>query len=113
MLAWARQESFAFVIYYKQGVSAAAQKEVGVWTRELIDAALAQGGSYYLPYQIHATPEQFHRAYPRAREFFALKRRVDPENRFRNKLWDRYFEPADDTAHSVDPSRGPPPSPPR
>jgi hypothetical protein len=92
-MAWARQESFAFVIYYKQGISAAEQKDVGVWTRELIDAALADGGTYYLPYQLHATEDQFHRAYPRADELFALKRRVDPEYRFRNRLWDRYYRP--------------------
>ena len=91
LLAWARQECFSFVVYYKQWTSESARAEVGVWTRELIDAALALEGSYYLPYQIHATREQFQRAYPRAEEFFALKRRVDPENRFRNQLWDRYY----------------------
>jgi len=93
-MAWAREESFAFVIYYKQGVSAAAQKAVGEWTRELIDAALENGGTYYLPYQLHATREQFRRAYPRAEELFALKRRLDPAYRFRNKLWDKYYDPA-------------------
>jgi FAD/FMN-containing dehydrogenase len=93
MLAWAKEESFAFVVYYKQGVERDEKAEVGIWTRELIEAALSVGGSYYLPYQIHATEEQFHRAYPRAEEFFALKRKVDPEYRFRNKLWDRYYPP--------------------
>ena len=93
LLAWAKEESFAFVVYYKQGVTEPERKEVGVWTRELIDAALALGGSYYLPYQIHATEAQFRRAYPRAAEFFALKSRVDPDYRFRNKLWDRYDPP--------------------
>ena len=91
LLAWARQECFSFVVYYKQRTSEQARAEVGVWTRELIDAALALEGSYYLPYQIHATSEQFQRAYPRAQEFFALKRQLDPENRFRNQLWDRYY----------------------
>src|SRR5262249_33485725 len=61
LLAWAREESFAFVVYYRQRVTPAARAEVGVWTRELIDAALVLGGSYYLPYQLHATTEQFHR----------------------------------------------------
>lgn len=91
LLAWAREECFAFVVYYKQDTSASARDTVGRWTRELIDAAVAAGGTYYLPYQLHATPEQFLRAYPRAEEFFALKRRVDPTNKFRNKLWDMYF----------------------
>jgi FAD/FMN-containing dehydrogenase len=91
LLAWAKSEVFAFVLYYKQGTSESAKAAVSGWTRELIDAALSVDGSYYLPYQIHATNEQFLRAYPRAKEFFALKARLDPENKFRNKLWDAYY----------------------
>ena len=91
VMAWARGETFAFVLYYKQRTRDSAKNRVAVWTRELIDAALAVGGSYYLPYQPHATPEQFHAAYPRARDMFALKRRLDPGFRFRNVLWDTYY----------------------
>jgi FAD/FMN-containing dehydrogenase len=94
LLAWARTEVFAFVIYYNQGTSTAARKEVGIWTRELTDAALSLGGSYYLPYQLHATEAQFLRAYPRANEFFALKRRLDPTNKFQNELINKYYHPA-------------------
>lgn len=94
LLAWAREEVFAFVVYYKQGVSEAARNEVATWTRELIEWTLTCGGTWYLPYQLHATPEQFHRGYPRARELFALKARIDPALRFRNSLWDRYYPPA-------------------
>ena len=94
VLAWAREEVFAYVLYYKQGTDAESRRKVGVWTRELIDAALSVGGTYYLPYQPHATEAQFLKAYPRAPEFFALKRKLDPDNRFRNKLWDKYYLPA-------------------
>ena len=93
LLAWARSEIFAFVVYYKQRTRENARNRVAVWTRELIDAALSVGGAYYLPYQPHATHEQFHRAYPRAGELFALKRRLDPEFRLRNVLWDKYYAP--------------------
>ena len=93
LMSWARGETFAFVLYYKQRTRANALDRVGVWTRELIDAVLAHGGTYYLPYQLHATPEQFHRAYPRARELFALKRKLDPEYRLRNSLLDKYYAP--------------------
>jgi FAD/FMN-containing dehydrogenase len=58
----------------------------------LIDAAIRAGGSYYLPYQILATKAEFHAAYPRAWDFFELKRRVDPLNKLRNRLWDTYCE---------------------
>jgi SAM-dependent methyltransferase len=67
---------------------------VAIWTRELIEAAIACGGRYYLPYQAHATAAQFHAAYPGANELFALKRRLDPDYRFRNVLWDTYYQPA-------------------
>jgi FAD/FMN-containing dehydrogenase len=56
-----------------------------------VDAAIAEGGSYYLPYQVHATRDQFLKAYPRAEEYFAVKRRVDPNYKFRNRLWEAYF----------------------
>ena len=70
-----------------------------VWTRDLIEAALCVGGSYYLPYQLHATEEQLRRAYPRAAEFFALKQRLDPTNKFRNQLLDKYYRPAAASVH--------------
>lgn len=99
LLAWAKTEVFAFVLYYKQGTSDADKKAVALWTRELIDAAIAVGGAYYLPYQIHATPMQFHAAYPNAEKFFALKKKLDPGNKFRNKLWDAYYRAPDRSAH--------------
>lgn len=93
LLSWARGETFAFVLYHKQRTRDNARERVGVWTRELIDAVLECGGTYYLPYQLHGTHEQFHRAYPRAKELFALKRELDPEYRLRGALWDKYYAP--------------------
>ncbi len=93
LLAWAREECFALVLYHKQRTRENACDRVAVWTRELIEAVLRAGGSYYLPYQPHASAGQFHRAYPRAGELFALKRRLDPEYRLRNSLWDQYYAP--------------------
>lgn len=91
LLSWAREEVYSFVLYYAQGVGQTARAKVRAWTRELVDAALAEGGSFYLPYQIHATRTQFLTAYPRAPEFFALKARVDPDYKFRNRLWEAYY----------------------
>lgn len=91
LMAWAPTETFAFVLYHKQRTRENAKSRVAVWTRELIEAVLSVGGSWYLPYQPHGTVEQFHRAYPRAAELFALKRAVDPDFRFTNVLWDKYY----------------------
>lgn len=93
LLAWAKGETFAFVLYHKQRTRDNARERVGVWTRELIDAALSCGGTYYLPYQLHATSDQFHRAYPLARTLFARKRELDPHYRLRGALWDKYYAP--------------------
>jgi FAD/FMN-containing dehydrogenase len=91
LLPWAREEVFSFVLYYKQGVDLKAQQAVGVWTRELIDAALQHEGRYYLPYQLHATREQFERAYPEVAQLRQLKSRLDPQGRFSNSLWQKYL----------------------
>ena len=52
------------------------------WTR---------GGSFYLPYRLHAERAQVARAYSRLDEFGARKRHYDPSLLFRNTMWDRYF----------------------
>lgn len=91
LLAWAKSEVFAFVLYYKQGTSVIDQCKVAVWTRELVQAAIEHGGSYYLPYQSQASQEQFEAAYPRYTEMFALKNQMDPEFRFKNVIWNTYY----------------------
>jgi FAD/FMN-containing dehydrogenase len=93
LLAWAKEEVFAFVVWYKQGTKESDKAKVAVWTRELAEAAISLGGSYYLPYQQHATSDQFHRAYPKAKELFEIKRQYDPSFKFRNIIWDTYYKP--------------------
>jgi len=91
LLSWSPTEVFSFVIYYEQGTTDEDKKAVALWTNELIDAALSERGTYYLPYQIIASKEQFLKAYPGSQKYFALKEKVDPTYKFRNKLWDRYY----------------------
>ena len=92
LLAWANEEVFAFVVWYKQYTNEAEKGKVAVWTRELIDASLSQNGSYYLPYQVHALKEQFHKAYPNAIKLLELKSKLDPKFKFKNVLWDIYYK---------------------
>ena len=91
LLPWAREEVFCFVLYFKQRVRVTAQEEVAVWTRELVDLALKHEGRYYLPYQLHATREQFGAAYPEIARLRDLKREVDPGGKFANELWRKYL----------------------
>ncbi len=91
LLAWSRQEVFAFVVYYQQGTDVESRNQVRTWTQALNQSAIDLGGAYYLPYQVFETNAQFHAAYPRANEFLALKQKLDPKNRFRNRLWDAHY----------------------
>jgi len=60
-------------------------------TERLIDAAINLGGAFYLPYRLHARPDQLASAYPKAAQFAARKRTYDPRLLFRHTLWDAYF----------------------
>jgi FAD/FMN-containing dehydrogenase len=80
----------AFVMLFVQARSAAGESAMEALTRDLVDAALRHEGRYYLPYRLHATPEQFHRAYPQARRFFELKRRQDPAELFQSQFYLKY-----------------------
>lgn len=92
LLAWAREEVFAFVVWYKQLTNETEKGKVAVWTRELIEAATSLNGAYYLPYQAHATRDQFHKAYPNANKLFEIKKKFDPDFKFRNVIWDTYYK---------------------
>ena len=91
LLPWAKEEVFSFVVYYKQGTSATAQERTAQWTRAMIDTALRHDGRYYLPYQLHATRQQFDAAYPEAQAFREVKRRADPSRKLSNELWAKYL----------------------
>lgn len=80
----------AAVMLFDQKKTPLAEQQMERMTRGLIDAALEQGGSYYLPYRLHATQEQFQAAYPMAKVFFENKRRYDSSNVFSNSLYLKY-----------------------
>jgi len=89
-LRYADQEMFAFVLLFCQQRTPRAEREAEAMSQELIDAALALGGRYYLPYRLHAKPQQFRQAYPRAQEFFERKRHYDPHELFQNEFYLKY-----------------------
>lgn len=89
-LSWAEEEVMAFVIYYKQNTEQASKNKVEEWTVEMTDAILSVNGKWYLPYQPHATVNQFRKAFNYSKKFFDLKNKLDPKHRFTNKLLDKY-----------------------
>jgi FAD/FMN-containing dehydrogenase len=94
VLAYAREDVFGLVMLFHLMKTPEDEARMQQLTRELIDAALSCGGTYYLPYRPDATRAQLARSYPRAGEFFGEKRRLDPEEVFSNQFYINYGRPA-------------------
>ena len=92
LLSYAPRPRIAAVMSFSQEMSARAEADMERMTQDLVTRITEIGGTYYLPYRAHPTPAQFVAAYPRARDFVAAKREVDPGLLFRNALWDLYME---------------------
>ncbi|HZZ29235.1 MAG TPA: FAD-binding oxidoreductase [Pirellulales bacterium] len=90
ILRYADKNMVALVLAFNQLRTEAADQQTELMTQELIAAALRCQGRYYLPYRLHATPEQFFQAYPQATEFFNRKRFFDPHELFQNEFYVKY-----------------------
>lgn len=90
VLAYSRDDMFAFVLLINQGMSEEEIKKTRNVIRKMIDVTLSYGGTYYLPYQPYPTIEQMKRAYPRTDEFFSQKREFDEEELFMNYFYEEY-----------------------
>jgi len=91
LLSYAPVDRIACVMLFSQEMSTRSEADMHRMTEALIERTLAIGGTYYLPYRLHARQDQFRRGYPKAQEFAALKRQIDPGLLFRNSLWDKYM----------------------
>jgi decaprenylphospho-beta-D-ribofuranose 2-oxidase len=89
-LAYARDECFAFVLYINQKRDAVGIETMKNYTRAMIDSACACGGTYYLPYQLHATKSQLLKSYPQIDQFFQYKKEYDPSEVFVNHFYHTY-----------------------
>jgi FAD/FMN-containing dehydrogenase len=94
ILAYAKQDEIGLVMLFHYLATSEADTKMRAITQQLIDAALACDGSYYLPYRPHATIDQFRQAYPRFKEFYDLKNKYDPTELFENSFYRDYIEPA-------------------
>jgi FAD/FMN-containing dehydrogenase len=92
-LRYADRDVFGFVMLFNQPRTPQSDARMEAMTQELINAALDCGGRYYLPYRLHATKDQFRKAYPQATEFFARKRVHDPNEVFQNLFYVKYAQP--------------------
>lgn len=91
VLAYApTRPAFAIIQMSNVGLSAEAQAHARDVTRQLVDAAIEFGGTYYLTYQLYPSAEQLHRAYPNARRAFERKRFYDPGELFSSQFYETY-----------------------
>ena len=89
-LSYAPKPAFSVVLYLNQQTDAEGTEKMRKLTSDLIDLCSANGGRFFLPYQLHYSPAQLERAYPEIGAFFAAKAKWDPDRRFRNTWYDRY-----------------------
>jgi hypothetical protein len=48
------------------------------------------GFLHYLPYQLFYSAEQLRKCYPEIDDFFAAKRKYDPDGLFSNRFYEKY-----------------------
>jgi FAD/FMN-containing dehydrogenase len=83
-LPWARGR-YACIVFnlHVDHTPAAIETAAGTF-RDLIDLAIAHGGSYYLTYHRWARPDQVARCYPEMPAFLDAKLLYDPQERFQS-----------------------------
>jgi FAD/FMN-containing dehydrogenase len=89
-LTYAPADMFAIVLYVNQPTTDEGHARMGTQTRQVIDLTLQHGGTFFLPYQLHYTPEQLRRSYPQIDAFFAAKQQYDPNGLLTNTFYERY-----------------------
>jgi FAD/FMN-containing dehydrogenase len=90
LMSWARDPVFSFVLYLRIPSNESERAKHIVWERELIGIALANEGTYYLPYLLHARADQFSRAYLQSDRLKRLRKEVGAEQ-FTNRLLEKYL----------------------
>jgi FAD/FMN-containing dehydrogenase len=89
-LTYAPGEMYSIVLYINQPTTPEGNEKMGNVTRELIDLTTDLNGRFFLPYQLHYTPEQLQRSYPMIGDFFAAKKTYDPDGLFTNTFYEKY-----------------------
>lgn len=89
-IPYAKEDRFAFVLYFNQKFNEADSRILQKTTTDLIDLATKLDGTFYLPYQLFYSQEQLRKAYPEIDTFFAKKQRFDPIGLFTNKFYEKY-----------------------
>lgn len=91
VLSFAPTRRIAAVMSFSQELQPQDEGIMQRMTEALIERVIAIGGSYYLPYRLHARRDQLEKAYPNVARFIERKRHYDPQLLFRHGMWQHYF----------------------
>lgn len=91
VLAFAKTNRIAAVMSFSQAMTPEGEADMIRTTEALIEMVGSLGGSFYLPYRLHARADQIESIYPRVGHFVERKRHYDPALLFRNLMWDAYL----------------------
>lgn len=89
-LAWARERYVCTIFNLRTPHTTAGRERTRRTFAALCEASAELGGSFFLTYHRYASPQTVERCHPRIREFFALKRKYDPELRFQSDWYQHY-----------------------
>lgn len=89
-LPYAKEDMFAFVLYFNQKFNEKDAAILQKTTTDLIDLTVGLKGTYYLPYQLYYSKQQLNAAYPEINSLFAAKKKYDPLNIFGSKFYSKY-----------------------
>lgn len=74
-----RGDKFAVVICFNQSLQQQEVIKAQKWLRQAQYMAVEKGGTFYLPYQHISNPDDFDKAYPKAKEAIEAKQQKDPK----------------------------------
>lgn len=89
-LNYARENVFGFVLLFNQKKTNEQEAEMKKLANLLVDAAIKNQGTFYLPYRLHIDKNKMRKSYPDAETFFQLKRKYDPTEILNNKFYEHY-----------------------
>ena len=89
-LSYARENVFGFVLLFNQKKTDEQEAEMKKLTNQLLEVALKNEGTFYLPYRLHIDKNKMRKSYPNADKFFKLKLKYDPTELFNNKFYEHY-----------------------
>ena len=91
-LPWAKDDFACVIFNLRTPHTQVGLQRTADTFRALIDASNALGGSFFLTYHRYASVAQVETAYPRFRQWLALKKRYDPDGLFSSNWYAHYRE---------------------